>query len=68
MNSLHDRRGRWAAPLTLIALAGALVSTPVVAAGSAVLTGTVTDAATGKPAPDVVVTVTSPSLQGSSSW
>jgi len=34
------------------------------AQGSAVLTGTVSDAATGKPVADVVVTATSPSLQG----
>jgi hypothetical protein len=34
------------------------------AQGSAVLTGNVTDAATGKPVPDVVVTATSPGLQG----
>ncbi len=32
--------------------------------GAAVLTGTITDAATGKPVIDAVVTVTSPSLQG----
>ncbi len=32
--------------------------------GASVLTGTVTDAATGKPVPDVVVTATSPALQG----
>ncbi|MBK7864141.1 MAG: TonB-dependent receptor [Archangiaceae bacterium] len=34
------------------------------AQGTAVLTGTVTDAATNKPVADVVVTATSPSLQG----
>lgn len=39
---------------------------PLVASaqGVSVLTGTVTDAATGKPAPDVTVTARSPSLQG----
>lgn len=62
MNLLHVKRGRWAAPL--LVLAGALSSTTAFATGSAVLTGTVIDAATNKPAPDVVVTVTSPSLQG----
>ncbi|MEW5739607.1 MAG: TonB-dependent receptor [Myxococcota bacterium] len=34
------------------------------AQGNSVITGTVTDAATGKPVPDVVVTATSPALQG----
>jgi outer membrane receptor protein involved in Fe transport len=34
------------------------------AQGSAVITGIVTDAATGKPVPDVVITATSPSSQG----
>lgn len=34
------------------------------AQGSSVITGTVTDAATGKPVPDVVVTASSPALQG----
>ncbi|MGK4007469.1 TonB-dependent receptor [Sorangium sp. So ce1036] len=62
MNPLHVKRGRWAAPL--LALAGALSSTTAFATGSAVLTGTVIDAATNQPTPDVVVTVTSPSLQG----
>ncbi|WP_433933330.1 TonB-dependent receptor [Sorangium cellulosum] len=59
---MHMKRGRWAA--SLLALSGALASTPAFAAGSAVLTGTVIDAATNKPAQDVVVTVTSPALQG----
>lgn len=43
---------------------GALASSLVLAQGNSVITGTVTDAATGKPVPDVVVTATSPSLQG----
>jgi hypothetical protein len=43
---------------------GTLFASAVFAQGSAVLTGSVTDAATGKPVPDVVVTATSPSLQG----
>ncbi|WP_437781553.1 TonB-dependent receptor [Sorangium sp. So ce1097] len=59
---MHMKRGRLAA--SLLALSGALVSTSTLAAGSAVLTGTVIDAATNRPAPDVVVTVTSPALQG----
>ncbi|WP_437734918.1 TonB-dependent receptor [Sorangium sp. So ce1335] len=59
---MHMKRGRWAA--SLLALSSALVSTSTLAAGSAVLTGTVIDAATNRPAPDVVVTVTSPALQG----
>ena len=41
-----------------------LLATVALAQGSAVLTGNVTDAATGKPVPDVVVTATSPGLQG----
>lgn len=59
---MHMKRGRLAA--SLLALSSALVSTSTLAAGSAVLTGTVIDAATNKPAADVVVTVTSPALQG----
>ncbi|GMU61059.1 MAG: hypothetical protein AMXMBFR34_28220 [Myxococcaceae bacterium] len=42
----------------------ALVSSLAFALGNSVITGTVTDAATGKPVPDVVVTATSPALQG----
>lgn len=41
-----------------------LYAAPARAQGSGVLTGTVTDSATKKPLPDVVVTVTSPVLQG----
>ena len=40
------------------------VSSVALAQGTSVITGTVTDAATGKPVPDVVVTATSPALQG----
>lgn len=43
---------------------GLLVAPPAFAAGDAVLTGTVRDAATRKPLADVVVTVTSPAIQG----
>ena len=42
----------------------ALVSSLALAQGTAVVTGIVTDAATNKPVPDVVVTATSPALQG----
>lgn len=46
-------------------LLGALVASAAFAqTGVAVLTGTVTDAASNKPVPDVVVTATSPALQG----
>lgn len=41
-----------------------LVAFSAFAAGSAVITGTVTDAATKQPIADVVVTATSPNLQG----
>ncbi|HMI82451.1 MAG TPA: TonB-dependent receptor [Polyangiaceae bacterium] len=49
------------------AIAAAFMLTPKAALaqqGAAVLTGTVVDAANKQPVPDVVVTVTSPSLQG----
>ncbi len=42
----------------------AFVSSLAFAQGTAVVTGIVTDAATNKPVPDVVVTATSPALQG----
>jgi outer membrane receptor protein involved in Fe transport len=45
-------------------LTSALVSSMALAQGTSTITGTVTDAATGKPVPDVVVTATSPALQG----
>lgn len=45
-------------------IASAFVSAVAAAQGTSVITGTVTDAATGKPVPDVVVTATSPALQG----
>lgn len=45
-------------------IGSALVSSLAFAQGTAVVTGTVTDAATGKPVPDVVITATSPALQG----
>jgi outer membrane receptor protein involved in Fe transport len=45
-------------------VSAALVFSLAFAQGNSVITGTVTDAATGKPVPDVVVTATSPALQG----
>lgn len=45
-------------------IASAFVSSLAFAQGTAVITGTVTDAATGKPVPDVVITATSPASQG----
>ncbi len=45
-------------------IAGGLVATPVFAQGSAVITGTVVDASTKNPVADVVVTATSPRMQG----
>lgn len=43
---------------------GSLVASVALGQGSAVLTGTVSDGATGKPVADVVITTTSPELQG----
>jgi outer membrane receptor protein involved in Fe transport len=62
VNSTHPRRGRSAAPLA--AALTLLLSAPAFAQGTAVVTGTVRDASTKAPVPDVVVTVTSPALQG----
>jgi hypothetical protein len=45
-------------------LLGSLFASLSFAQGTAVITGTVTDAATGKPVPDAVITATSPALQG----
>lgn len=45
-------------------IGSALVSSLAFAQGTAVVTGIVNDAATGKPVPDVVITATSPALQG----
>lgn len=45
-------------------IGSALLSSLAFAQGTAVVTGIVTDAATGKPVPDVVLTATSPALQG----
>jgi hypothetical protein len=43
---------------------GVIVSSVALAQGSSAITGTVTDAVSNKPVPDVVVTATSPALQG----
>ena len=45
-------------------IASALLSSLAFAQGTAVVTGIVTDAATSKPVPDVVITATSSALQG----
>ena len=45
-------------------IGSALVSSLAFAQGTSVVTGTVTDAATGKAVPDVVITASSPALQG----
>jgi outer membrane receptor protein involved in Fe transport len=45
-------------------MAASVLASVSYAQGQSVITGTVTDAATGKPVPDVVVTATSPALQG----
>lgn len=56
------RLSTWSSRASLIL--GLLVSSLAFAQGTSVITGTVTDAATGKPVPDVVITATSPALQG----
>jgi Carboxypeptidase regulatory-like domain/TonB dependent receptor len=56
------RRGSWAG--VAAGAAALLLAASVWAQGSGVLVGTVRDAATKKPLRDVVVSVTSPSLQG----
>jgi outer membrane receptor protein involved in Fe transport len=48
----------------LMCLGALLAATPAGAQGTSVLTGSVVDAATKKPVADVVVTATSPALQG----
>ena len=80
MNLLDKKCGLWAAlalrcraahvlPTAGVTLAVGLLGltmapAPAYAQGSGVLTGTILDTATKRPIPDVVVTVTSPSLQG----
>jgi len=75
VNLLDKKCGLWAAlvlrcraahllPVASVALAGVLASANADAQGTAVMTGTVIDTATKRPVADVVVTVTSPALQG----
>ena len=76
MNLLDKKCGLWAALLLRCssrpsasgrraAVAASLLATsPAVAQGSGVLTGTILDTATKRPIPDVVVTLTSPAMQG----
>lgn len=80
MNLLNKKCGLWAAlalrcrsahllPVTGLTVLGAgavsiLTSSPAYAQGSGTLTGTILDTATKRPVADVVVTVTSPALQG----
>jgi outer membrane receptor protein involved in Fe transport len=76
VNLLDKKCGAWAAMVLRIsaahllpaagaaAVASLLVASPAHAQGSAVLTGTILDTATKRPIPDVVVTATSPALQG----
>ena len=62
MNLLEKKRGLWVAIITLMLCL--LTTTSAFAQGTAVLIGSVTDAATKAPVADVVVTATSPALQG----
>ena len=58
------RYGPRASRFRAAAIAAMLVTLPALGQGTAVLTGTVTDASTEQPIENVVVTATSPSLQG----
>jgi hypothetical protein len=62
VNLLDKKRGLWAALVLLVV--SLLIDASAFAQGSSVLTGTVRDAATKAPVADVVVTATSPALQG----
>lgn len=75
MNLLNNKCGFWAAvmlrcrsahllPAGSIAIVTLLTAGSASAQGTSVLSGTIVDAATKKPLADVVVTVTSPALQG----
>ena len=75
MNLLDNKCGFWAAvmlrfraahllPAGSIALVTLITAGSASAQGTSVLSGTIVDAATKKPLADVVVTVTSPALQG----
>ena len=63
--SIRYLHGGFGSLLAKVLFAPLLLAAPAAwAQGSAVMTGTVLDASTKKPLPDVVVTVTSPALQG----
>src|SRR6185503_12062881 len=75
MKLLHDSRSLWAAlmlrsrtahllPAAAAAIVGVLASSSAVAQGTGALTGKIVDTSTKKPLADVVVTATSPALQG----
>jgi hypothetical protein len=69
MTELRRRVGEWAlwAPAFVVLIAAMLVAYPAFgqsSGGAGVLTGVVLDASDKKPAKDVVVTATSPALQG----
>jgi outer membrane receptor protein involved in Fe transport len=75
VNLLDKKCGLWAAvvlrcraahllPAGTVAIVSLAAAAPAFAQGSAVMTGTVLDTATKRPLADVVVTVTSPALQG----
>lgn len=51
-------------PRAFLGLIAALLAPAAIAQGTSVLTGTIVDAESNQPVPDVVVTATSPSLQG----
>lgn len=62
MNLLDNKRGLWATPVVLVV--SLFAGGSAFAQGSGVITGAVKDAATRAPVADVVVTATSPALQG----
>src|SRR5690349_7936748 len=69
MTELRRRVGDWVLwpPLFVVLMTAMFVAGPAYAqssGGAGVLTGTVVDASDKKPAKDVVVTATSPALQG----
>ncbi len=62
MRLVEKSRALWAVFLLIIAMT--LAAAPALAQGNSVITGTVRDASTRAPVADVVVTATSPALQG----
>ena len=62
MTLLNTKRGLWAAPVVLVV--SLFADGSAFAQGNGVITGSVRDAATRAPVADVVVTATSPALQG----